>query len=61
MGDTVDMEDESHEHPCESFTTLKAAAYRASSDISHSMEEKLSLATRLIRGHLVVEVPGEWN
>ena len=61
LGDEVDPEDETVEKPCEIIEAVRAATDRASSALSQSTEDELALASQLIRGHSVVEVPGKWN
>jgi hypothetical protein len=51
----------SMEHPCGTLAANKVASERASTTLSQPTEEEISLASQLIRGHSVVEVPGRWN
>ena len=53
------MDDETAENPCGILVGVRAAAERASLALTQTTEEELSLATQLIRGHYVVEVPGK--
>ena len=61
MGDDGDTSDETVDNPCEVLEDVKSAAERASSALSQTSDEELALASHLIRGHSVVEVPGKWN
>jgi hypothetical protein len=60
LGDEVDTDDETGEKPCEILEAIRAAANRALSALSQTIEDELALTTQLIRGHSVVEVPGKW-
>ena len=51
----------STEHPCSSLDAIRAAAFRSSTLPTPPTVDELSLATQLVRGHSVVEVPGKWN
>ena len=63
LGDAADLLDDaispSVEHPCNSLADVSAEPDRVSSTLSPLIDVELSLATQLIRGHSVVEVPGK--
>jgi hypothetical protein len=49
----------SNEHPYASLEVIRAAAAKSSTTLSPPSVDELSLATQLIRGHFIVEVPGK--
>ena len=51
----------SPECPCESLDAIRAISVRAAECTSLPTEQELILATQLIMGHSIVEVPGKWN
>jgi hypothetical protein len=65
MGDVAKLLEEvvppSPECPCESLEAIRAISVRVAERSSLPTERELTLATQLIRGHSIVEVPGKWN
>ena len=65
LGGTDDLlEDDiqlSTERPCVALEAMRSVSERAAATISPPTEDELALATHLIRGHSVVEVPCEWS
>jgi len=65
LGDTADMLEEdlppSAELPCLSVAAIAVVAARVSTSLSIPSDVELRTATRLVRGHAVVKVPGKWN
>ena len=65
LGDTVDSLEEdlppTEEMPCLSVAAIVASAARVATSLTIPLDEELRTATHLIRGHVVVEVPGNWN
>ena len=55
------LEDEAMQNPASMLTAIRDAAERAEEDLSPLSSDELNLATPLIKGHSVVEVPGKWN
>jgi hypothetical protein len=48
-------------HQCDTLATIRTVTERASISMSPPTGEELNLATQLIGGHSIVEVPGKWN
>ena len=65
MGDAAEILEEvvplSPESPCETLDAIKAVSERVAECTSLPTEQDLTLATHLIRGHSIVEVPGKWK
>ena len=61
LRDEVDTDDEAGEMPCEILEEVRASGGRASAALSQTTTEELTLASQLIKGHYVVEVPRKWN
>jgi len=51
----------SPENPCESLEAIRDVSVRATECTSLPTEQELTLATQLIKGHSIVEVPGKWS
>ncbi len=47
--------------PCQTVTEILEVAARAYSPSARATTEEQTMATQLVRGHSVVEVPGSWN
>ena len=51
----------SPENPCESLEAIRVVSVRATECTSLPTDQELTLATQLIKGHSIVEVPGKWS
>ena len=57
----ADSEDEVMSNPAPMLSAIRNVAKRAEEALSPLSSDELNLATQLIKGHSVVEVPGKWN
>jgi len=65
LGDTPEQQEDKLQSPtgrqCDTLAAIKTVSERASISMSPPTGEELNIATQLIRGHSIVEVPGKWN